>query len=214
MWLKLEGRGAFHAKVIAAGNEAYGAWTRAGQWAAESLTNGFVPLEVARTIALPKVWKRLVEAKAGHDVGLVEARDGGYQIHDFLIYNPPGEEEKSRREELSAKRAAAGLSGATVRWQKDSKRHSKPDGKTVASAMANGWQSDGSVSDPGSDPGFNPPNPPPSGGDLPGGGRIQSGSGEGGNKPVQRGPLPPGAAAPPEFLQRAGLANHPTPEAT
>ena len=40
MWFRLAGEGAFHAKVIEAGDEAYGAWVRAGQWCSEHLTEG------------------------------------------------------------------------------------------------------------------------------------------------------------------------------
>jgi hypothetical protein len=76
-WFRLEGRGAFHHKVLAAGNEAYGAWCRAGQWSSDQLTDGFVPRAVAEQIAKPKVWAKLIAARLVDDV------DAGYQIHDL-----------------------------------------------------------------------------------------------------------------------------------
>lgn len=91
-WFKLDDQVAFGAKTIAAGNEAFGAWCRAGAWSSAHLTEGFIPDDVARTIAPPRVWKRLLEAKAGKDFGLVERSDGGWTIHDFLQWNPTAEE--------------------------------------------------------------------------------------------------------------------------
>ncbi len=96
-WYKLAGEGAFHAKVIEAGNEAYGAWCRAGQWSAEHLTDGLIPRGVALTIAPAEVWQRLVEARAGHEHGLAEVTPNGWAIHDYLDWNPTAEEEKAKR---------------------------------------------------------------------------------------------------------------------
>ena len=107
-WLRLEGRGAFHNKVVAAGNEAYGAWCRAGQWASDALTDGFVPEHIARTIASPKVWKRLL------DVRLLDPAEGGYRIHDYLDWNLSSEQERVRRAQLSEKRRAAGRAGGVA----------------------------------------------------------------------------------------------------
>lgn len=104
-WFRLEGRGAFHHKVLAAGNEAYGAWCRAGQWSCEQLTDGLVPRAVAEQIAKPKVWLKLVEAR------LLLETDVGYQIHDFLDFNPSSEQERAKREELRERRRESGRAG-------------------------------------------------------------------------------------------------------
>lgn len=104
-WFRLEGRGAFHHKVLAAGNEAYGAWCRAGQWCSDQLTDGLVPRSVAEQIAKPKVWAKLVEARL-----MVEV-DGGYQIHDYLDWNPSSEQERAKREAMREKRREAGRAG-------------------------------------------------------------------------------------------------------
>lgn len=97
-WFKLAGEGAFHAKVLVAGNEAYGAWCRAGQWSSQHLTEGRIPRAVALTIASEDVWARLVLATGGCDHGLVEATANGWNIHDFLDWNPSAAEELAKRE--------------------------------------------------------------------------------------------------------------------
>lgn len=140
-WFRLEGRGAFHFKVIAAGDEPYGAWCRAGQWSTDQLTDGFVPEGTALLInRKAKVWARLCE------VNLLEKVDGGYQIHDFLDFNPSSEQERSRREETREKRRAAGKiggkrSGETRRGEAEQKQNTgAPPEQTGSKDEANGKQ--------------------------------------------------------------------------
>lgn len=118
-WFRLEGRGAFHHKVLAAGNEAYGAWCRAGQWSSDQLTEGLVPLAVAEQIAKPKVWAKLIAAKLIHEA------EGGYQIHDFLDFNPSSEAERARREETRERRRESGRVGG--KRSGESRRAAKQD---------------------------------------------------------------------------------------
>jgi hypothetical protein len=125
-WFKLDDRGAYHAKVLRAGNEAYGAWCRAGQWSSQHLTDGLIPKEVADSIASPKIWKRLCDA------GLLEDRPDGWQIHDFLDWNPSRQEVTAERERVREIKSKAGKAGASARWQGDSRQH----GKAMAPAMA------------------------------------------------------------------------------
>lgn len=92
-WFRLDDKGAFHAKVLAAGNEAYGAWCRAGQWSAERLTDGVIPLSAALAIGPKRLWTRLVA------VGLIENKESSTLIiHDFLDYNPSAAEVLEERE--------------------------------------------------------------------------------------------------------------------
>ncbi len=106
-WFRLDDQGAFHAKVVQAGNEAYGAWCRAGQWSSAHLTEGRLPRTTALAIAPIKIWKRLVEARGTSKHGLLEETGTDFQIHDYLDYNPSAEEELAKR----AARSAAGRNG-------------------------------------------------------------------------------------------------------
>lgn len=169
-WFRLEGRGAFHHKVLAAGNEAYGAWCRAGQWSSDQLTDGAVPRAVAEQIAKPKVWLRLVEVRLAHEV------EGGYQIHDFLDFNPSSEQERAKREEMREKRREAGRvggkrSGEVRRGEGDSNQKPTPGEPTTKQSASTGASSGTKQNEP-PNPNPNPllpteedpPNPPQAGG--------------------------------------------------
>lgn len=63
-WFKIDDRSHHNPKVLAAGNEAWGAFCRAGAWSAENLTDGAVPSAVASIIAPKKIWKKLLDSTA------------------------------------------------------------------------------------------------------------------------------------------------------
>lgn len=141
MWFKVDGNLAFHPKIIAAGNEAMGLWVRAGAWSCEQMTDGFVPTGIANAMA-----NGMASAIALVMANLWQEVDGGYQFKDWDEFQPSGEEERARKRELSEKRKAAGKKGAAKRWNGNS--HSKPMANGMASAMANGWQTDSPDPDP------------------------------------------------------------------
>jgi len=116
-WFALDDQGSFHEKVLAAGNEAYGAWCRAGQWSSAKLTDGRLPRHVALAIAPIKIWLRLEK------VGLCDPTGGDdFQIHDFLDYNPSAAEVLSKREA----RATAGRVGGKTRAARQVKMADDP----------------------------------------------------------------------------------------
>lgn len=85
-WVKVDDSFADHPKVMSLGRDriaGVGLWTASACYCARHLTDGFVPSAVADGFGLPRVWGRLVE------VGLVDRVSGGYQLHDWLEYNPP-----------------------------------------------------------------------------------------------------------------------------
>lgn len=93
-WAKLDDGLAFHAKIIEAGNAATGVWARGLAWSAFHLTDGHVPAKIARVIA---------GESRGALAALVRSRlwvecPGGYQIHDYLKYNPSKAEVLEKRE--------------------------------------------------------------------------------------------------------------------
>ena len=85
-WFRLEGRGAIHHKVLAAGNEAYGAWCRAGQWCSTKDASACLSDDIARSIGSTRTWTRLV------DVGAAERIPDGYRLSiDGLAHLMPPE---------------------------------------------------------------------------------------------------------------------------
>lgn len=108
-WFRLDDKGAFHPKVVTAGNLLYGCWVRASQWSCHYETDGFIPRAVAFQIAEESAWQKLIE------VGLCDPSErDGYQIHDFLEYNPSRKQNEHRR----VLRAKAGKAGGQAKAAK------------------------------------------------------------------------------------------------
>src|ERR1700722_4563451 len=81
-WFRLDDSFHSHPKVIAAGNEAIGLYVRCGTYAAQHLTDGFVPEQVALLYGSPELADKLVTAK------LWRRARGGWRMPDYLDYNP------------------------------------------------------------------------------------------------------------------------------
>jgi hypothetical protein len=81
-WFRLDDSFHSHPKVIAAGNEAVGLYVRCGTYAAQHLTDGFIPDEVALLYGSRELAGVLVRTK------LWRRARGGWQMPDYLKYNP------------------------------------------------------------------------------------------------------------------------------
>lgn len=124
-WFKVDDKLHDHRKARAAGATAMGVWCLAGSWAADNLTDGFIPATI-----LPR-WGRPRDAKRLVDVGLwhTDEQDGekGWRFHEWHERQP------SRAQKL-AERAAkqeAGRAGGLRSGQ--SRREAK--GKQSASDL-------------------------------------------------------------------------------
>lgn len=127
-WFRVDDQAAFHAKVLKAGNEAFGAFCRAGAWSQGHGTNGWIPRAVALTIAPARIWKRLAEATVYEDgPGLVVETSDGWQIHDFLDWNPSAEELRADRDAVREARRRAGMLGGL---RSGEARRAKQNGST------------------------------------------------------------------------------------
>lgn len=147
-WFKVDDQLAFHSKVMMAGNSAMGLWVRAGSWSAAQLTGGFLPTHMANAMAnMANGMANGCDTDALVMAGLWQEVEGGYQFHDWDLFQPDAEAEKAKREELAKARSDAGKAGAKARWanKDDGKPHGKRNGKTEEShgkPMANEWQTD------------------------------------------------------------------------
>lgn len=95
---EVDDQACFNAKVLRAGNEAFGAWCRAGSWSMANLTDGFVTRDVTRLIAGDDVWYLLRDCGLP-GAGLVEEADGGWQIHDWQHWQRTADEIRKHREQ-------------------------------------------------------------------------------------------------------------------
>lgn len=106
-WFKLDDQVAFHAKTLDAGNEGFGAFSRAGAWSSGHGTDGKIPTRVALTIANKEIWDHLVTVGFAHEVPNGE----GWILHDFLEWNPSAAEVLK----LKANRTRAGKASGRAR---------------------------------------------------------------------------------------------------
>lgn len=104
-WIKVDDSFGDHPKVMALGRDrlaGIGTWVACACYCARHLTDGFVPSAAADAIGNPRALRRLV------DVGLLDEVPGGYQLHDWLNYNPPRDkvlaERKAARERMNNRR--------------------------------------------------------------------------------------------------------------
>lgn len=113
-WVRLDDQFTDHPKLAAAGPVAGWVYVSGLCYAARYLTDGFVPETIALRFAgsSPEVLANLVECS------LLDRVNGGYQIHDFLDYNPPASKVKAERDAAKArmkgKRPAKDVSSAEV----------------------------------------------------------------------------------------------------
>lgn len=112
-WFRLDDSFHSHPKVIAAGNEAVGLYVRCGTYVAQHLTDGFVGKPVVLLYGSDSLAARLVDA------GLWHRARGGWNIHDYLDYNPSREAVEKERK-AAAERQRRSREGTSSR--RDSQR--------------------------------------------------------------------------------------------
>lgn len=155
-WVKLDDQARHHRKILAAGPVGAWLWVCGLMYCnSQKARDGFIPTEAVPVLYPLPTWRR--EAIRLAAIGLWEPVEGGYRVHDYHDYQPTAEDGAT----LSEKRSAAGRAGAAKRWQPDG----KPDGKTMARAIAN--VDSKPIARPGpSRPGHDPPVGPPGGEDA------------------------------------------------
>jgi hypothetical protein len=99
-WGKIDDRLHGHPKATAAGLDGMGLWVLALSWSSAYGTDGFVPeAKVSGLGGNAELAQRLVNA------GLWDRVPGGYQIHDYLDYNPSAEQVEAQRQANAERQA-------------------------------------------------------------------------------------------------------------
>lgn len=167
-WVRTSDDAPDHPKLIGLTDAAYALWHRALSYCNRQLTDGFVPAgavpALSRSTKPGDAAKELVTAK------LWEVAEGGFQVHDFLDYQPSkAKVEKEKREKSEAKQRAghAGGKKSGARRKHVASRDeadAKQEGSRTPSTGQAGHQAHGKQNeapDPDPDPeGENPPGPP------------------------------------------------------
>lgn len=125
MWVKIDDQFPSHPKVIKAGLEARALFITSLCYSANHLTDGFVTVEVTPLLtAMSQISNGDVAVKKLVEVGLWEVCEGGYMIHDFLVYNPNSDKIRAERTANKIRQAAY--------------RASKLRSNTVSNGVSNG----------------------------------------------------------------------------
>jgi hypothetical protein len=146
-WVKLDDEFYINPKVVAAGPLGISLYVCALSYCGKHLTDGFIPRRILPTLLnVEGVWDKTYPAGSEDDsswtlretagvlveLGLWEVIDGGYQVHDYLTYNPTREQVEATREA----KVEAGKLGAERRWA--GRRIAAPMAPPMAGAIAEG----------------------------------------------------------------------------
>lgn len=152
-WLKIDDGFAEHPKMDGLSDRSFRLHVAALCYSARNLTDGLLSPKAIRVLAaivnatrINRNLDELVDAQIWIDNG-----DGSYSIYAYLEHNPPAEEVKKKRAEISEKRRDAGRKGAEARWN-------KPSGMANAMASADSNTDDTVVMAPDPDPDPSHPN--------------------------------------------------------
>lgn len=107
MWFQQEQNYVSHPKFVQISDGSFRYWHEIKCWVESNLTDGIVPVSVAKGFRSykPKRLTQLIAAPHGFTHGLLDVIDGvGYKMHDYLYFNPSREEVLARRKSDSERR--------------------------------------------------------------------------------------------------------------
>jgi len=141
-WFKVDDKLSFHTKAIRAGNAAMGAWVRLGAWTSEREMDGVIPYEVALLIASKNEIEKLI------DVGFLLGHSIGYELYDYLKYNPSRAQLEAKRSEWAEKKTGQRKRSVTGMSLVDSHRDTRGDSPEDSRESPGTGTGSGSGSDP------------------------------------------------------------------
>jgi hypothetical protein len=140
-WARIDDQFRHHPKVVQAGPLGIALHVCGLSYTAEYLTDGFIPGGAVNTLCdFAGVWHRGYPPGSQDDytwtvrevvkdlvaAGMWDEVEGGYQIHDYLDYNPSREKTLAERAKKQAAGRAGGKASASTRAQASAQAESKP----------------------------------------------------------------------------------------
>lgn len=114
-WVRIDDEAPYHPKNVQVGVAGFGLFCAGLCYANRFLTDGFIPVGALSAVFPGERWSRLVKLSEGLvDAGLWEKKDNGWQIHDYLHYQPTKAEVLADRAVRHAAKVAGGLARATT----------------------------------------------------------------------------------------------------
>lgn len=160
-WIRSEASSWRHAKMVLAkkradatrkgrGDSCTALYDNARGWSAENGTDGYIPREFLSDLTSDPEPIEIAEILADAVVrpggaGLLERREGGYQIHDYLEFNPSAAEEAKRRE--AAKGRAKSSRDGRKRAPHAQRTHGARDAHETSTHSAPKAHGDGTIDD-------------------------------------------------------------------
>jgi hypothetical protein len=132
-WVKVDDKAWSHPKFAGLTGNAVRLWLFAMCWSAGHETDGRLPKVVLRTLGATQK-----EAKALVDVGLWHETPDGWEVHDFLEYQPSAEDNRTRREAKAQAGRAGGLTSGKTRREAKGKQgdeHERSTNEAPASQL-------------------------------------------------------------------------------
>jgi hypothetical protein len=111
-WLRIDDRVRTHPKVVQAGMTAAWFWFCGICYCREHLTDGFIAKAMLPTLSAGAGTKAAALAAKLVKVGLWHEVEGGYQVHDFLDWNPARAEVLRKRKEDADRKRRGHQNGA------------------------------------------------------------------------------------------------------
>lgn len=129
-WVKIDDQFPDHPKVVAAGPLASWMYVCGLSYCARFLTDGFIPAAQIRRLADVDGATQLAETLVR--VGLWEHAEGGYQVHDYLEYQPSKEKALATKEARAEAGAKGGVKSGESRREANPKQNASTFGSTNA----------------------------------------------------------------------------------
>lgn len=125
-WFVIDDSAHSHPKVVAAKNPAFGLWVRCGSYAAQHLTDGIVPGDIAKMYGTRPQIAKLVAAGLWHEHGhtcphakCAQPAPGDFYMHDYLDpYNPSRAEVLARKQRAADKKRKQRAGGSAAEQQR------------------------------------------------------------------------------------------------
>ena len=141
-WVRIDDQFRHHPKVATAGPLGIALHVCGLSYAAEYLTDGFIPRGAVNTLCdFEGVWDKRFRPGSEDDfawtvaevrdllvsVGMWDEVQGGYQIHDYLDYNPSKADVLAERDRKAAAGQAGGKASAKARAQRSAQAPAQAD---------------------------------------------------------------------------------------
>lgn len=132
-WFKVDDKLHDHRKARAAGTNAMGVWVLAGSWAADNLTDGFIPASILPRWGKPRDAAKLVE------VGLwqTDTQDGeqGWRFHEWTERQPSRAQKLAERQARAQAGRSGGLASGRSRREANTQANTQANTEQIASPL-------------------------------------------------------------------------------